>query len=42
MWDYVSDIVLKDDFTGFVQKCYRIMPDRQKQIFEKQEGMIDA
>ncbi len=42
MWDYVSDIVLKDDFTEFVQKCYKIMPDRWKQVFENQGNMIDA
>ncbi len=35
-------MVFEDDFTEFVQKCYKIMPDRWKQVFENQGGMIYA
>ncbi len=27
LWKYIKDIVFKDDFTEFVQKCYNIMSD---------------
>jgi hypothetical protein len=42
VWKYIKDIVFKKDFTEFVQKCYSITPDRLKQVFEKQGGVIDA
>jgi hypothetical protein len=39
---YIKDIVFKDDFTELVQKCYNLILDRRKQVFESQEGVIDA
>jgi hypothetical protein len=38
----MKDILFKKDFKEFVQKCYDIMPDRWKQVFENQGGVIDA
>jgi hypothetical protein len=35
-------MVLEYDFTEFMQKCYNIMPDRWKQVYENQGGVIDA
>jgi hypothetical protein len=38
----VSEIFLEDNFTELVQKYYKIMPDRWKQVFKNQGGVIYA
>jgi hypothetical protein len=38
LWEYVSEMVLKDDFTDFIRKCYDNVRDRWEEVYKSEGG----
>ena len=41
LWEYVSEMVFEADFADFIKKCYDSIPNRWKQVKEKEGGVIE-